>query len=95
MIDPSGDGRTNRERMLAGDPYIPDDPDNHRNHLNALKLTADFINMYPQDEAAALGTLSELLGSLGTGAIETCLPWAAPPRSYARSDLKRTAFRRS
>jgi maltose O-acetyltransferase len=43
MTDP-GDGRSNRERMLAGDPYIPEDPDNHRRHLNALKLTADFIN---------------------------------------------------
>jgi hypothetical protein len=43
MTDP-GDGRSNRERMLAGDPYIPEYPDNHRRHLNALKLTADFIN---------------------------------------------------
>jgi maltose O-acetyltransferase len=52
MSDPSGDGRSNRERMLAGDPYIPEDPDNHRRHLNPLKLTADFINGSPQDEAA-------------------------------------------
>ena len=65
----SSDGRSNRERMLAGDPYIPEDPDNHRRHLNALKLTADFLNTYPQDEAAGLGILKELLGSLGTDTI--------------------------
>jgi maltose O-acetyltransferase len=69
MSDPSDDGRSNRECMLAGDPYIPEDPDNHRRHLNALKLTADFLNRYPQDEAAALGILKELLGSIGTDAI--------------------------
>jgi maltose O-acetyltransferase len=68
MTDP-GNGRSNRERMLAGDPYIPEDPDNHRRHLNALKLTADFINRYPHDEPAALGILKELLGSIGTDAI--------------------------
>jgi maltose O-acetyltransferase len=68
MTDP-GDGRSNRERMLAGDPYIAEDPDNHRRHLNALKLTADFINRHPHDEAAALGILKELLGSIGTDAI--------------------------
>ena len=69
MTDSGGDGRSNRERMLAGDPYIPDDPDNHRNHLNALRLTADFINTYPRDEAGALSILKELLGSLGADAI--------------------------
>ena len=69
MSDPSGDGGSNRERMLAGDPNIPEDPDSHRRHLNALKLTADFINRYPHDEAAALGILKELLGSIGTDAI--------------------------
>jgi maltose O-acetyltransferase len=68
MTDP-GDGRSNRERMLAGDPYISEDPDNHRRHLKALKLTADFINRYSHDEAAALGILKELLGSIGTDAI--------------------------
>jgi maltose O-acetyltransferase len=69
MTDPGGDGRSNRERMLAGDPYIPDDPDNHRNHLSALRLTDDFITTYPRDEAAALSTLKRLLGSLGADAI--------------------------
>ena len=34
-----GDPRTNRERMLAGDPYIADDPQQQEEYLTALAAT--------------------------------------------------------
>jgi hypothetical protein len=39
MTDPS-DGPGNREHMLAGDPYIPEDPDNDRRHLARTSCSA-------------------------------------------------------
>ncbi|MEV1290354.1 sugar O-acetyltransferase [Micromonospora sp. NPDC049679] len=61
------DGRSQRERMLAGDLYIADDPELAAESLRAMKLTAEFNLTDPADSEARLGVLRELLGSLGEG----------------------------
>ena len=38
----AGDARTNRERMLAGDLYIADDPESERRAKRALRLADDY-----------------------------------------------------
>ena len=38
----SPDGRSMRARMLAGDPYIADDPELHEAHLRAMDLMDAF-----------------------------------------------------
>lgn len=64
----AGDPRTNRERMLAGDLYIADDPENAELAARALRLSAAYLAAYPHDSAAARPILAELLGELGEGA---------------------------
>ncbi|ACL41539.1 transferase hexapeptide repeat containing protein [Pseudarthrobacter chlorophenolicus A6] len=66
MIDYfAGDPRTNRERMLAGDLYIADDPDNAKSFHRALKLQARYTAAYIEDPESARPVLAELLGSVG------------------------------
>jgi maltose O-acetyltransferase len=64
----AGDPRTNRERMLAGELYIADDPESARLAQRALELT----HAYQVESAAAPDTarahLDELLGALGEDA---------------------------
>lgn len=56
-----------RERMLAGDPYLSGDPELNAERLRAARLTEAF-NSSPVDRAGeASRTLAELLGSLGEG----------------------------
>lgn len=38
----AGDDRTNRERMLAGDFYIADDPENERLARRGMKLAESY-----------------------------------------------------
>lgn len=64
----AGDDRTNRERMLAGDLYIADDPDSAAENRRAMRLAAGYAAAYPQDPEAARPLLVDLLGSLGDGA---------------------------
>lgn len=66
--DFAGDTRTNRERMLAGDLYIADDPTMAAQHRRAVRLTAEYQTAYAQDADAARPILSELLGELAEGA---------------------------
>ncbi len=61
----AGDPRTNRERMLAGDLYIADDPDNAKAFHRALKLQARYTAAYIEDPELARPVLAELLGSVG------------------------------
>jgi maltose O-acetyltransferase len=62
------DGRSNHERMLAGDQYIADDPDlAHKSDRTAI-LTARFNNAAADDHAGRLTTFKELLGGVGEGA---------------------------
>lgn len=70
----TGDPRTNRERMLAGDLYIADDPENARIAKRAMRLCHEYHrSVIVDDEGEALALLGQLLGSLGEGA------WIRPP----------------
>ncbi|MFF0739225.1 sugar O-acetyltransferase [Streptomyces sp. NPDC004111] len=64
----AGDPRSQRERMLAGDPYIDDDPVNAREHQRAARLATAYATAFAEDAEAARPLLAELVGSLGEGA---------------------------
>jgi maltose O-acetyltransferase len=69
MVDHfAGDPRTNRERMLAGDLYIADDPENARLAQRAVRLAAEYLAAYAVDAAAAQPIIAELIGDLAPGA---------------------------
>ena len=61
------DNRSQRERMLAGDLYIADDPELTRESRRAAELTKAFNDSSPSDPEARRRILAELLGSLGDG----------------------------
>jgi maltose O-acetyltransferase len=63
------DPRTNRERMLAGDLYIADDPESGRRAQRAVQLAHAYHQAALTDEAGARPILVDLLGSLGDGAF--------------------------
>lgn len=62
------DPRTNRERMLAGDLYIADDPENARLAQRALRLADAYHRASVAEDAGARSLLAELLGTLGEDA---------------------------
>jgi len=64
----AGDPRTNRERMLAGDLYIADDPDSERIAREAMRLVAAYHRAESAGEPDAREHLVALLGTLGEGA---------------------------
>lgn len=64
----AGDDRTNRERMLAGDFYIADDPENERLARRGMKLAESYYRAEVEGEQSARGLLAELLGTLGDDA---------------------------
>lgn len=63
------DHRTNRERMLAGDQYIADDPDLKREGDRAAALCHRFNATAGEDHAARDCILRELLGAVGEGTV--------------------------
>jgi len=63
------DARGMRERMLAGDWYIADDPENGRRAQRAVQLADAYHRAAISDDASAILILAELLGSLGEGAF--------------------------
>lgn len=65
---PAGrDGRSQRERMLAGDLYLADDPELAAERLRAAELARQYNVSPAGDEGARRRILEELLGSLGEG----------------------------
>lgn len=64
----AGDPRTNRERMLAGDLYIADDPENARLAQRAVRLADAYHRAAVADDPGARSVLAELLGTLGEDA---------------------------
>jgi maltose O-acetyltransferase len=62
------EGRSQRERMLAGELYIADDPELAAESLRAAKLSEQFNTSDPADPESRRAILRELLGSLGAGA---------------------------
>jgi maltose O-acetyltransferase len=64
----AGEPRTNRERMLAGDLYIADDPESGL-RAQAVRLAHAYDQAAITDEGGARPILAELLGSLGEAAF--------------------------
>lgn len=63
----AGDPRTNRERMLAGDFYIADDPENARLHQRGVRLADAYHRADVSGDPGAREILADLLGTLGEG----------------------------
>lgn len=63
------DGRSQRERMLAGDQYIAADAVLAREGLRAAELTAAYNATASGDQAGRDAILRELLGSIGAGSV--------------------------
>jgi maltose O-acetyltransferase len=59
------DGRTMRDRMLAGDLYIADDPELAEAHLRAMDLMDAFNATSARDPRERYRLLTELLGAVG------------------------------
>jgi maltose O-acetyltransferase len=55
--------------MLAGDPYIADDPESARRARRAVQLADAYHRASIEDEQSARPILAELLGPLGEGAF--------------------------
>jgi maltose O-acetyltransferase len=62
-----GDPRTNRERMLAGDLYVADDPESAALHRRAMVLADRYHRAHLAQEDGARHILTELLGEVGDG----------------------------
>ena len=62
------DTRSGKERMLAGDWYIADDPALQEDFRAALTATTRFNEAYASDPGGAQVILQGLLGQLGEGA---------------------------
>ncbi len=69
-LEPQGPqpARSQRERMLAGDLYVADDPELARESQRAATLMRRFNTSDPTDPHARRALLVELLGSFGDGA---------------------------
>jgi maltose O-acetyltransferase len=63
----SPDGRTMRERMVAGDLYIADDPELGELSLHALDLMDAYNATSARDPEQRRRLLTELLGAVGEG----------------------------
>ncbi|GGM80167.1 sugar O-acetyltransferase [Dactylosporangium sucinum] len=62
-----------RERMLAGELYIADDPELHRDSVRAQRLTHRINTTDPGDHQELLKLYAELFGAFGEGS------WVRPP----------------
>ena len=54
-----GDTRSMRERMLAGDPYLADDPELAAESRRAMELADRYARTWPTDQSAAQHILAE------------------------------------
>ncbi|MEO9323467.1 sugar O-acetyltransferase [Nocardioides sp. C4-1] len=61
------DGRSNKERMLAGDPYIADDAELEEWYYSATDLTTAYNATTPRQKPLRRHLLEQLLGSIGEG----------------------------
>lgn len=57
-----------RERMLAGEPYLADDPQIAADSQRAMRLTHEINTTDPTDDARLRELYTELLGDFGPGA---------------------------
>jgi maltose O-acetyltransferase len=63
------DGRSMRERMLAGDPYLADDPELAEDMLRAMDLMETYNATSARDPQTRWRLLAELLGAVGEGTV--------------------------
>ncbi|GAA1863269.1 sugar O-acetyltransferase [Paeniglutamicibacter psychrophenolicus] len=63
----SGDTRTNRERMLAGELYDASDPELVSEARRAVRLADEYARIHLMDNHAARHVLVDLVGHLGEG----------------------------
>jgi len=63
----SAPDKSMRERMLAGELYIADDPELARDSARAQRLTHRYNTVDPTDHAGRRALLTELLGAFGAG----------------------------
>src|SRR5919112_2221699 len=66
-LTPPSNARTQRERMLAGDLYIADDPELARDYLRAMALMERFNGSSAADPGLRRRLLDDLLGGIGEG----------------------------
>jgi len=59
------DNRSMRERMLAGDLYVADDPELAADSVRAIELTSRYGRVWPEDRGRGAAVLKELLGHIG------------------------------
>jgi maltose O-acetyltransferase len=71
MTDPrfQPDGRSQRERMLAGDQYIADDPELQSEALRAAQLVVAYNASAADASEERRRILGELLGGVGQGVV--------------------------
>jgi maltose O-acetyltransferase len=62
------DRRSQRERMLAGDPYIADDPELSADNLRATRLMEELNGSAADNPAERRRILTQLLGAFGQDA---------------------------
>lgn len=65
---PRQDRRSQRERMLAGDPYIADDPELSADNLRATRLMEELNGSAADNPAERRRILTQLLGAFGQDA---------------------------
>ncbi|WP_026532717.1 sugar O-acetyltransferase [Arthrobacter sp. H41] len=65
MTEHFDDGRSMRERMLAGDPYIADDEELATASTRAIELADRYGRVWPAHREEAAHILADLLGHLG------------------------------
>ncbi|GAB2935168.1 sugar O-acetyltransferase [Streptomyces mayteni] len=66
----AGDPRTNRERMLAGELYVADDPESAAIARRAVRMLDEFrLEVVAGRDDRAREILAEVLGSLGQDAV--------------------------
>lgn len=61
----AGDPRTNRERMLAGELYIADDPTSGEIARRAVRLLEEYRLRFTAGDPDARSTLAQVIGTLG------------------------------
>lgn len=66
-MNPQSGSRTQRERMLAGELYIANDPVLEQEHLRAMSLMERFNSSSAEEPEKRRELLEELLGGLGEG----------------------------
>ena len=65
----AGDPRSNRERMLAGDWYVADDPDNARIAAHARRELGRYERAFAEGEPDAQAHLRAAIPHLGAGSV--------------------------